>query len=282
MDQFDFLYPGNPLLTACLLFGLMLLATEAGVQFGARARARSREEATAYIDFIQGGVLGLLSLLLGFTYALAADRHDARTGLQVSEANAIDTAYMRAGLVSDPSRSELRLILRQYVDAATQFGEVVDDRVKVSEKLPGAERAMQNLWLVGVRSIEGREPTEADSLLLQSLNDVINLHEQRIAAFEYRVPKVILLLLYFLAIASLALTGYGIGLNGSRKFFLTSGVAILVAAVLMVIIDLQHPQQGFIRVSQKSMIRLHDRLQAEKATEATPKPPSVPNSDATR
>jgi hypothetical protein len=280
MNPIDFLYPANPLLTVCLLFVLMLLATEAGVQFGARARARWSDEETTYIDFIQGGVLGLLSLLLGFTYALAADRHDARTELQVSEANALGTAYLRAGLVADPSRSELRRILRQYVDVAAQTDDMIDDRVKVKEGLQRAERAMQILWLAGVRSIEGREPTEADSLLLQSLNDVIDLHEQRIAAFEYRVPQVILLLLFFLSVASLALTGYGIGLNGGRKFFLTTGVAILVAAVLLVIIDLQHPQQGFIRVSQKSMIRLHDKLQAEEAAETTPKLQSVPNSDS--
>jgi hypothetical protein len=279
MDQTDFLYPTNPLPTVCLLFVLMLLATEAGVRFGADARARRREEETSYIDFIQGGALGLLSLLLGFTYALAADRHDARTELQVSEANALGTAYLRAGLVTDPSRSELRRILRQYVDAATQYEFVIDDRVKITESFQRADRALQILWLAGVRAIEGREPTESDSLLLQSLNDVIDLHERRIAAFEYRVPKVILWLLVFLAIASLALTGYGIGLNGSRKFFLTTGMATLVAAVLLVIIDLQHPQQGFIRVSQKSMIRLHDRLHAEEAAETTPKLQSVPNSN---
>jgi hypothetical protein len=279
MDQIDFLYPANPLLTVCVLFVLMLLATEAGVQFGARARARGREEETSYVDFVQGGVLGLLSLLLGFTYALAADRHDDRTELQVSEANALSTAYLRAGLVTDPSRSELRRILRQYVDVAAQYDDVIDDRVKFTEGFQRAERALQNLWIAGVRAIEGREPTEADSLLLQSLNDVIDLHERRIAAFEYRVPQVILLLLFFLAVASLALTGYGIGLNGSRKFFLTTGLAILVAAILLVIIDLQHPQQGFIRVSQKSMIRLHDRLQTEEAAETTPKLQSVPKSD---
>ncbi len=278
MDETDFLYPTNPLLTVCLLFVLMLLATEAGVQFGARARARRREEDTSYLGFIQGGVLGLLSLLLGFTYALAADRHDARTELQVSEASALGTAYLRAGLVTDPGRSELRRILRKYVDSAAQF-DVSDDKGKAIESIQVAERTLQTLWYAGFRAIEGREPTESDSLLLQSLNDVIDLHERRIAAFEYRVPKVILWLLFFLAIASLALTGYGIGLNGSRKFFLTTGMSILVAAVLLVIIDLQHPQQGFIRVSQKSVNRLHDRLQAEEAAETTPKPPSIPQSD---
>src|SRR5262249_31577596 len=97
------------------------------------------------------------------------------------------------------------------------------------------------------------------------------------AAFEYRVPQVILWVLFFLAIASMALTGYAIGLYGSRKFFLTTGMTILVVAVILVIIDLQHPQQGFIRVSQKSMIRLQNRLQAEKAAETTPPPQSAPN-----
>jgi hypothetical protein len=280
MNQNEFFYPINAVGTACWLFVLMMLATEVGIRFGSGTRARRREEETSYIDFIQGGVLGLLSLLLGFTYALAADRHDARTELQVREANALGTAYLRAGLVTDPSRSELRESIRQYVDAAVQSVDVIDNPVVAAENLQRAERALQMLWPTGLRSIEGREPTEADSLLLQSLNDVIDLHEQRIAAFEYRVPKIILWVLFFLAVASMALTGYAIGLNGSRKFFLTTGMTILVVAVILVIIDLQHPQQGFIRVSQKSMIRLRNRLQVEKAAETTPPPQSVPNKDA--
>jgi hypothetical protein len=280
MNQTDFFYPTNAVLAACWLFVLMLLATEVGIRFGAATRARRREEETSYIDFIQGSMLGLLSLLLGFTYALAADRHDARTELQVREANALGTAYFRSGLVTDPSRSELRESIRQYVDAAAQSDDVIDDPVKAAESYQRAERALQILWPAGLRAIEGREPTEADSLLLQSLNDVIDLHEQRIAAFEYRVPKIILWLLFFLAVASMAMTGYAIGLNGSRKFFLTTWMAIFVVAVLLVIVDLQHPRQGFIRVSQNSMIRLRDRLQAEKAAETTLKPQSVPNKDS--
>src|SRR5262245_38584192 len=177
MNQNEFFYPINAVGVACWLFVLMMLATEVGIRFGAGARARRREEEISYIDFIQGGVLGLLSLLLGFTYALAADRHDARTELQVREANALGTAYLRAGLVADPSRSEIRESIRQYVDAAIHSDDVIDDPVKTVENFQRAERALQFLWPAGVRAIEGREPTETDSLLLQSLNDVIDLHE---------------------------------------------------------------------------------------------------------
>jgi hypothetical protein len=276
MHQFESIYLINPLVIVGALFVLMLLATEVGVRIGASAGARRREENTSYLDFIQGSVLGLLSLLLGFTYAYAADRHDVRKQLLVREANALSAAYLRAGLLADPGRSELRGIIRQYVDAVAQPDDVPVDRARPAERLQQAERALQTLWPAGTRAIEGREPTETDSLLLQSLNDVIDLHEQRLAAFEDRVPVLILGLLVFLAVTAMVLTGYSIGLGGSRKFFLTTMLAILVVAVMLVIIDLQHPRRGFIRVSQRSMIRLHDRLQLEDAMESTPNPLSAP------
>jgi hypothetical protein len=279
MHQTEFLSSTNTLIIGCGLFVLMLLTSGAGIRYGARARARRREENTSYLDAIQGSVLGLLGLLLGFTYAFAADRHDTRKELQVREANALGTAYLRVGLLTDPGRSELRGIIRQYVDTAAQPDEVVEDRVKSAEILQRAERALYTLWPAGARAIEGREPTEVDSLLLQSLNDVVDLHEQRLAAFEDRVPEVILWLLCFLAVTSMALTGYAIGLSGSRNFFLTTTLVTLVVAVILVIIDLQHPRRGFIRVSQRSMTRLQERLQTNDSAESTPKLQSVPRSD---
>jgi hypothetical protein len=171
MHQFEYIYSTNTLVIGCVLFVLMLLATEAGVRIGASARARRRPEETSYLDFIQGSVLGLLALLLGFTYALAADRHDARKELQVREANALATAYLRTDLLTDPGRSELRGILRQYVDAAAQPDEVLEDRAKSAETLQQAERALLALWPVATRAIEGCEPTETDSLFLQSVED---------------------------------------------------------------------------------------------------------------
>jgi hypothetical protein len=270
MLQTEFFYSMPIWLISCGLLVLLLLAIEAGVRAGARARARRNGQGTADLGAIQGAVLGLLGLLLAFTYSLAAGRQDARRGLVVREANTIGTAYLRAGLLPEPRRAELRAILRQYADSRIAPDDVVRDPVKLAEAVRRSEQVLQTLWPAASRNIEGRPPTVLDSLMFQALNEVIDLHTERLAAFEYRIPQIILWLLFAVATMAMAMTGFGGGLSGRRSLFLTSTLAVLVAAVIMVILDLDHPRRGFIRASQRTMIQLRDSLQAD--ADPTPKP----------
>jgi len=77
---------------------------------------------------------------------------------------------------------------------------------------------------------------------------------------ENHVPEITLVLLYFVAIMATGLIGYGCGLSGVRKYFVTIILAIIIAAVIMVIIDLDRPHAGLIKVSQQRMIDLRDGL----------------------
>jgi hypothetical protein len=270
MLQNEFFYSTPIWLIGCGLLVLLLLAVEVGVRLGARARARRKGQGIAELGPIQGSVLGLLGLLLAFTYSLAAGRYDARRELVIREANAIGTAYLRAGLLPEPRRGEIRAILRQYVESRIAPDDVVRDPVKMAEAVRRSERVLQTLWPAASRNIESQPPTVLDSLMFQALNEVIDLHTERLAAFGYRVPQIILWLLFFVAAVAMVMTGFGGGLSGSRGLFFTSTLAVLVTAVIMVILDFDHPRSGLIRVSQQSMIQLRDSLQAD--AEPTPRP----------
>ena len=129
------------------------------------------------------------------------------------------------------------------------------------------------LRLLGQEPLAGRLPTVLDSLVFQGLNEVIDVHTERLAAAEYRLPGVILWLLCVLALTGLALTGFASGLRGRRSAYGTGALAVLVMAVILVIIALDSPQdQSFIRLSQTSLIQLRDSLQAEATTTALPQP----------
>jgi hypothetical protein len=69
-----------------------------------------------------------------------------------------------------------------------------------------------------------------------------------------------LILLYFVAMVSTGLIGYGCGLEEVRNFFVTVVASVLIAAVIIVIIDLDRPRHGLIRVSQKRLVELRDSL----------------------
>jgi hypothetical protein len=254
----------------CGLLALLLLATEIGVRVGARARAQRKEGGAADLGSIHGAVLGLLGLLLAFTYSFAASRHNTRRELLVREANAIGTAYLRASLITEPRRSELQKILRQYVDSRIVPDEVVQDPVKLAEAIQRSERVLGTLWPAASRDIESRPPTMLDSLVFQALNGVIDLHAERLTAFEYRIPQIILWLLCVVAAMAMALTGFSGGVGGRRNLFFSITLAVLVAAVMLVIIDLDNPRSGFIRVDQQSMIQVRDSMQAQARAEPSP------------
>jgi hypothetical protein len=97
-------------------------------------------------------------------------------------------------------------------------------------------------------------------LFLQSLNNVIDLHESRLAWMEARVPEVILLLLFVIAIVGLGLVGYGCGAVNRRYLATTTLTSMLILAVIMLIFDLDQPGRGLIRVNQHSTLRLRDAM----------------------
>jgi hypothetical protein len=83
------------------LIALFLLAAEVGFRAG-RRHGRRVGDREPQVGTIQGALLGLLALLLGFSFAMAQSRYDTRRALVVDEANAIGTTYLRAQLLPKP------------------------------------------------------------------------------------------------------------------------------------------------------------------------------------
>jgi hypothetical protein len=270
MPQIGFFYTTPDWAIGCALLALLLLAAEVGFHLGVRARAQQQAGNSLNIDLVHGAILGLLSLLLAFTYSFVADRHKVRQALIVREANAIGTAFLRSGLLQETPRRELQALLRQYLDSRILTEEVLAEPSKVAEAIQRSVRLQTALWPTASRDIAGRTPTVLDSLVFQALNEIIDVHTERLAAAEYRLPSVILCVL---ALTGLALTGFASGLRGRRSAYGTGALAVLVMAVILVIIALDSPQeQSFIRVSQTSLIQLRDSLQPETTTTALPQP----------
>jgi len=73
---------------------------------------RSGETEPESHDHLLSAVLGLLALLLGFTFSLALNRYEARRDLVVQEANAIGTAWLRAQLLEPPNKAAMSGLLR--------------------------------------------------------------------------------------------------------------------------------------------------------------------------
>src|SRR5216684_3550 len=141
-----------------VLVFLMLLAFFAAMEIGFRCGQRSQpsaDDATkAHVGALQCALLGLLALLLGFTFAMAVSRFDTRKELVLSEANAIGTTYLRARLLEEPYRQELMGLLHAYVDARLAFYEAGVDRVRLDTANATAAHLQEQLWMVAIALAE--------------------------------------------------------------------------------------------------------------------------------
>ena len=140
-------------------------------------------------------MLGLLGLLLGFTLAMAVSRWDERRDVIVDEANAIGTLWLRAGLLEAPLRDELRDVLREYTDARIALGGSRDDRAALRVARTESELLHASIWAVVERANQPGQSNAVLSSLITSANEVIDLHELRMASIENYLPAALFLLL---------------------------------------------------------------------------------------
>jgi len=249
---------GDGLFTALPIWGIfiatllfVLLSVESGYQW-ARYKRRSEVEKEAPIGAMVGATLGLLAFILAFTFGMAADSFHNRKEALLDEANAIRTTYLLADVIPEPHRTEVRRILREYAEERLQWVGV--------EKIQGgrsADALLNQLWAQA--AVVGAQNPGGVDVFLSSVNKVIELCQERVMVRERsRIPGAFWAVLYLITIFAHAAMGYHGGVAGTNRSPVTVLVAIAFAAVIMLILDLDRPGQGWINVSQQAMIDLRD------------------------
>ncbi len=259
-----------------LIFGgsmaFFLLGDELGFRLGRWKRSTVDEDDKSQIITIQGAMLGLLALLLGFTFSMSMSRFELRKQQVLEESNAIGTTYLRAQLMPEPARKEVSNLLRRYVEVRLQFYRADMEGQKFQNAVDQTERLQLELWS-RASAWAAKDPRAVTAgLFLQSLNEVIDLHSKGLTALENHVPEIILVLLYFVALVAIGLIGYGCGLAGRRNFMVTLVASVLIAAVILVIIDLDRPQRGLIKVGLGRMVELRHSLEQADLETGAPLP----------
>ena len=241
----------------CLL--LMLACSEAGFLAGRRARAKFDGAMRSQITIFESAILGVLGLLMGFTMSMAVTRFDMRRLLVVQEANAIGTTWLRSKMMPEPEDAEFTGLLREYVDVRLRYVPAMDLN-QMFELREQGRRLQNELWLRASGLALKDQRSVPAGLLLQSLNQSIDLEAARWAAFWGRVPQSVICMNTLIAMLAAELLGYGFGLIGKRHMVSTVMLAVSISGVLAVIVDLDRPWQGFIKVSQRPMIDLQKQL----------------------
>jgi hypothetical protein len=238
---------------------LVFAAIEGGYHLAAARKRPSDKENDAPVGSVIGGTLGLLAFLLAFTFDMAASRFDARRELLLDEVNAIGTCYLRAALVPDPERIEIRRRLREYVHLRA---EVMQQVQTLPQVIARSEELQDELWAQAILVAKKDSSSEMHALFVDSLNEVIDSHTKRLVVGHYRIPNVIWLALYLVSMLSMAGVGYQFGQAGSRDIAISLFLALSFSIVISLIADLDRVSQGALQVSQQPMIELDSKLGA--------------------
>jgi hypothetical protein len=253
------LYRTTEFVIRWVFFALMLAAIEVGFRLGRKFKARAPENIQAQIFTVEAGILGILALLLGFTMSMAVSRFEIRKQLVLEEADAIGTSSLRAQLLPAPAGPEISSLLRQYVNVRVQYGAAGNDLARIQELNRETERLQTKIWARTVAYAQQDPNPVRGGLLLQSLNEAIDAGEARWMAFQNRVPESVIYVNAAVSLLSALLVGYSFGVNGRRNIFSMFVLAVSITLVLAVIVDLDRPGSGYIRVSQQPMIDLLQR-----------------------
>lgn len=251
------MYNHSSILIVTLLLVALLIGTEFGYRVGRKFTDIANKSTKAQIGTIQGSILGVLALLLGFTFSLSLQRFDSRSEAVITEANAIGTAALRAGLLPDSVRQETQELIRDYLDLRIRAGEISLDRVDERRALLSeSDRVFDRMWR-SVQAAAAEDPSPVRTgLFLQALNDVVDAYGARDAALARHVPEPVLFLMFATLILAAGLVGYSSGVAGHRTTFAAYTLLLLIILLVFVIIDLDRPRRGIIEVSQQSLVDL--------------------------
>ena len=229
------------------LFVAMVALIELGRRLG---RSRKNEGYSA----IEGAVFGLLGLLLAFTFGSAAVRFETRRSLIVQEANEIGTAYLRVDLLPEAVQPKMREAFRNYVDTRLAVYRNVTDLDAAKAELARMTELQNEIWKGSVAGCAESGSYSCALLMLPALNDMIDITTTRTVAIQTHLPGLIFVMLGVMLLACSVLAGFGMAGTTTRSWLHVLCFALVLTMSFWVILDLEYPRLGAIRIDWMDQI----------------------------
>jgi hypothetical protein len=231
---------------------LLMLAAEAGYRLSKVMQRSWPDHAESSVGALNGATLALLAFLLAVVTSSAVSSFSARRQAVVAEANAIGTAYLRAGYLPEPYAAESRQLLRDYMDTRLQ----TTDLAKAPQILARSEEIHSDLW-TEVEALVSMESSPTLALYVASINEVIDLHTDRVnVALVARLPWIIVLGIFLMALLTLGLVGLHAGYGEKLNLIALLALVLTLSVVFLLIVDLGRSNTGMLQVSQQALLDL--------------------------
>lgn len=249
--------------TTAGLFGATVIGMFLAFEFGYRIVSIGRRtecEKESSVSGISGVILGLAAFMLAFSFSIVADRYSTRKDLVRQEANAIGTAYLRTDVLPEADRLKSRELLRLYVDNRLEAARS-QEHILLQKNKEESARIHNQLWSLVVTNAHRDLNSDMGALYMESINNVIDINELRVALIRSRVPVAIWSVLYILVLLGMISIGYQTAVSKSGRSWITLVLVLAFSLVIALIATLDHAQSVFIHVSQQPLVDVRAMMQ---------------------
>ena len=239
----SFLNDLDALYIAIILFFLMLTAIWIGYKIGLKKAQTDNKNAE-----ISSSLLGLLALILGFTFAMAGSRYENRKNNLIDEANCIGTALLRSDIYPDSLKNEFKKDFKAYSNSRKDYYILENDEVKLTASLTQSAAISDKLWSRAAFYAKDKDYFIQSNMMLPALNEMFDSASKSNMVLISKVPETIVYLLLAFSVIISFFIGYNSGLEKKINTKFITGFCFLICIVIFITLDLDRPRRGLIKL----------------------------------
>lgn len=241
----------------------VLVCLRLGWKIGRKRFTEEGKKSQAGLGAIEGSIYGLMGLMVAFTFSGAAIRFDDRRDLLTEEVNAIGTAWMRLDLLDLESRNDLREMFRDYLDSRITLFKGSKKEEDVERQIEKSREIQVRIWERLVAAVDSHPSPPIAQSTLAPVNEMFDIGASRILATRQHPPSAIFLMLGTLVLVSSLMAGFGMGESSNQSPLHIIGFALITALTIYMILDLEYPRLGLIRVDSFDQALIELRVSME-------------------
>jgi hypothetical protein len=253
------------------VFIVGLVGAIAFSEFGRALVRRQRVQKGTDLDTLETAVLAILALMIGFTFAMALSRFDARRDALMNEANAIGTSALRARLLPSPYSEEITGLLREYGEIRLSAVQNRWSGATLQNESSRLNQIREALWVTTKKVAETEKGIVPVGIFIQAVNEMLDSQGRHSFALESGVPNAVFWALYVIGAIAFLFVGYANRLQAQTLRLPVYVMAAMVSGLIVLIQDLDRPTVGFINVNQAPMVdAVRDISESSSMTIAKP------------
>lgn len=237
---------------------IILASAWAGITFSIWRKKRIGAEEDAPINTIVSATLALLAFILAFTFGMSSSRFEARKQFLLAEVNSIETAWLRADLIEEPQRTDVKDLLEEYVKIRMEYSQYPE---RLGEIIHRSEEIQREIWKI-ITSQVLAEPgnDKMNALFIGSINQVFENHTKRVVTgLVDHIPSLFWVALFVLVMLSMFEVGYLVGKMKTPNWYMIIALSLAFSAVILLIIDLDGTT-GNIQINHQPLYDLYQRI----------------------